>query len=78
MLYLIGFLAYVAWLVSLVFRWPVLFVELLICWMVGATGFLLVDRQWPAFDKHSIVTRRVWFALILAIGVWFAFTTLQR
>ena len=68
MLYFIGFLFYLGWLFSLPFRWPVVMVELLLGWLFGAVGYLLVDRRWPAIERQSNTVRRVWFAFICLIG----------
>lgn len=78
MLYFIGFVLFLVWILSLPFRWPVLLIELIVGWLVGAAGFLLFDRQWPAFDRRENLIRSVWFGIIVLIGLSLAFYKIAR
>ena len=78
MVYFIGFLLYLAWILSLPFRWPVMAIELIVGWLVGASWFLLVDRKWPAFDKRENLLRTCWFVMIILLGFSLTFYKCSR
>lgn len=68
-MFILGLICYLAWLVSVEYRWPIAAIELLAGWVVGAIGFIMLDQRFPAFDRNAIAQRRFWFLLVVLIGL---------
>ena len=73
MVYILGLICYLIWLASVEYRWPIEAIELLAGWAVGAVGFIALDQRYPAFDRSTLVQRRVWFLVVVLAGLMVIF-----